>query len=298
MNVKRALILSAGFGTRMGEIGKVLPKIIWPVFSKSLLELQVLYLKEMGIEEIFINLHHQKDVILDYCSNIEAFRDINFLIEDQILGVGGAIHNLASKVDYKDDLLIVNADQFCFFDDQYWEKASSMIHNHSCSLFANQVHKKHKYNETVLNDNGYLESILPIGNQTGETHLTYGGFGYINLEKLKRSTGRCDFFTHVADYKSDKIPMTVLPKGFEYWDFGTKERYYYQMQKLQSSQGAVGFTKFLDRCGVSMDEKFYYEAQGISGLILGEANLDSIPSYNFIAYKNIIEKINIDESLL
>ena len=47
MKVNKALILSAGFGTRMGEIGKTLPKILWPIFDKSLLELQVLYLKEM-----------------------------------------------------------------------------------------------------------------------------------------------------------------------------------------------------------------------------------------------------------
>ena len=43
MIVENALILAAGAGTRMGEIGKVLPKVLWPVFECSLLELEVLY---------------------------------------------------------------------------------------------------------------------------------------------------------------------------------------------------------------------------------------------------------------
>lgn len=297
MKVKRAIILSAGFGTRMGEIGKILPKILWPVFSKSLIELQVLYLKEMGVEEIYINLHHQKDKIIKFCSKISTFDDVEFLIEDEILGVGGAIHNLASRVNYKDNLLIVNADQFCFFDSRYWEEAFEKSKLYTCSLFATQVHKKHRYNETVLCNNGYLKSISPVGNQSDQWHLTYGGFGFVNLEKLKPHTGRCDFFSHVADYKMTKIPMTVLPKDFEYWDYGTKERYYYQMQKIKDSKNSQ-FYSFLSRCDVSINPEFYFEAGDNSGLILSKGSTFKKPSYNFIAYEKIVEKIDINESLL
>ena len=80
MKVDKALILSAGFGTRMGEIGKTLPKILWPIFDKSLLELQALYLKEMGVKDIFINLFHQKDKIIDYCKKNETFNDVKKII--------------------------------------------------------------------------------------------------------------------------------------------------------------------------------------------------------------------------
>jgi len=41
MQIDYCLILAAGFGTRMGKIGKKLPKVHGPDFEKSLLELQV-----------------------------------------------------------------------------------------------------------------------------------------------------------------------------------------------------------------------------------------------------------------
>ena len=57
LNNTRALILAAGKGTRMGEIGKVLPKVLWPIYERSLLELQVQYAKSLGIKDIYIKNH-------------------------------------------------------------------------------------------------------------------------------------------------------------------------------------------------------------------------------------------------
>ena len=46
MQVDYVLVLAAGKGTRMGEIGKKIPKVIWPIFNKSILELEVLHAKK------------------------------------------------------------------------------------------------------------------------------------------------------------------------------------------------------------------------------------------------------------
>ena len=43
------LILSAGFGTRMGPIGKALPKVLWPIFEEALLGIQIEYVNELKI---------------------------------------------------------------------------------------------------------------------------------------------------------------------------------------------------------------------------------------------------------
>ena len=56
MKIDYALLLAAGYGTRMGIIGKELPKVLWPVYEKTLLELQVDYLKELGVKNIFLNI--------------------------------------------------------------------------------------------------------------------------------------------------------------------------------------------------------------------------------------------------
>ena len=55
MKIDYCLILAAGFGSRMGEIGKILPKVLWHIFEKSLLELEIEYARSLGIKKIFIN---------------------------------------------------------------------------------------------------------------------------------------------------------------------------------------------------------------------------------------------------
>ncbi len=68
MALDHAFILCAGYGTRMGEIGKVLPKLLWPVFEKKMLELQVLYARQLGCRKIYINshfLHEQIQAFVD-----------------------------------------------------------------------------------------------------------------------------------------------------------------------------------------------------------------------------------------
>jgi NDP-sugar pyrophosphorylase family protein len=109
--------MSAGFGTRMGSIGKKLPKVLWPVFEKSIIELQVAYARSLGIDNIYINLHHMGEQIEEFCKSKASFEGVKFLWEKpEILDIGGAIHNLASQpeVKYKGKLLVLNADQFFF----------------------------------------------------------------------------------------------------------------------------------------------------------------------------------------
>src|SRR5690606_36142936 len=109
--------MAAGFGTRMGSIGKQLPKVLWPVFERSILELQVAYARSLGIDNIYINLHHMGEQIEEFCKTKAGFEGVKFLWEKpEILDIGGAIHNLASQPDvkYKGKLLVLNADQFFF----------------------------------------------------------------------------------------------------------------------------------------------------------------------------------------
>src|SRR5690606_33794235 len=126
-------------GTRMGEIGKSLPKVLWPIFEKTLLELQVEYAKSIGAKKIYINLHHQKDLILNFTKNKSAFEDVTFLVEDEILDIGGGIHNLASNVGYKGKLLVLNADQFFLMPKDFVEASLKNLSRSPVLLFSYQV---------------------------------------------------------------------------------------------------------------------------------------------------------------
>ena len=108
MPIDYCLILAAGFGTRMGEIGKHLPKVMWPVFEKTLLELQVSYARSLGIKNIYINLHYMGETIEKFCKEKSSFEGVQLLWEKpEILDIGGAIHQLARLPEVDSILLII-----------------------------------------------------------------------------------------------------------------------------------------------------------------------------------------------
>jgi NDP-sugar pyrophosphorylase family protein len=230
MQIDYALILSAGMGTRMGEIGKKLPKALWPVFYKSLLELQVDYCHDLGIDRIFINTHFLSEEIEKYVASDEKFKDVIILHEDPLLDSGGAIHNMASRgdVNYTGTLLLVNADQFLFFGKEYFSEAMIALKDSRASLFGITVDKSAKYNETVVK-NGKLTEIRKSDGTAD--YVTYSGLGILKLDNLEPQAGITKFFETVANYKKEAVTF-IVPKKFEYWDFGTAEIYFNSIKKI------------------------------------------------------------------
>lgn len=223
MPIDHALILCAGMGTRMGELGKKIPKPLWPVFCKTLLELQVDYCHDLGIDSIFINTHHLSAEIEKFLSLNLKFKNITILKEDPLLDSGGAIHNMASRGDvaYTGNVLLLNADQFLFFDNKYYDEAMNKLKEKRAVLFGIKVPKDAHYNETVLKNGDLFEIKKPEGQID---YITYSGLGILKLDNLLPVPGITKFFETVANYKKEKIGF-IVPDDFEYWDFGTAEEY-------------------------------------------------------------------------
>lgn len=230
MQIDHALILCAGMGSRMGEIGKKLPKALWPVFYKELLELQISYCHDLGIKRLFINTHFLSKEIEEYLSSDLRFEDITVLHEDPLLDSGGAIHNMASRgdVNYTGNLLLVNADQFLFFDKKYFDEAISSLENSRAALFGITVEKSAKYNETVIIDDQLKEIRKSDGTQD---YVTYSGLGILKLDGLTPIAGISRFFETVADYKRERVQF-IVPSNFEYWDFGTAPIYFESIKNI------------------------------------------------------------------
>lgn len=244
MQIDHALILCAGLGTRMGEIGKKLPKALWPIFYKSLLELQVDYCHDLGIKNIFINTHYLSDEIEKFLKSSPKFLNVTVLHEDPLLDSGGAIHNMASRGDvhYSGSLLLVNADQFLFFDKKYFTDALSGLENSRATLFGITVDKASKYNETVIIDDR-LEEIKK--NEGTHDYVTYSGLGILKLDGLEPVGGITKFFETVANYKKERIQF-VVPRKFEYWDFGTAEIYFESIKIIYENHKESRSGMFMD----------------------------------------------------
>ncbi len=247
MQIDYALILSAGLGTRMGEIGKKIPKVLWPVYFKTLLELQIRYCEDLGIKKIYINTHFLHEEIESFLKEKNLLGKVTILYEDPLLDSGGAIHNLAAQkeVGYKGNLLLLNGDQFIFFDHQNWTQSLKRIKTCRAVLFGIRVSKNSAYNETVLKDNCLVE--IKKNTEMKNDFITYSGLGILNMNGLAPVPGISKFWETVANYKKEKVEF-ITPEHFEYWDFGTADIYaenIFNLSKISERKSAMG--KFLEK---------------------------------------------------
>ena len=98
MQIKKAIILSAGYGKRLNPMTLSKPKPLLKINKKTLLENTIHILEKFGIEEIIINTHYLSDQISTFINN-KKFSSKIFIIEEHenILDTGGGVLNAAKK---------------------------------------------------------------------------------------------------------------------------------------------------------------------------------------------------------
>jgi len=90
----KAVILSAGKGTRLKKYTSQIPKPMILYKGKPILEYNIELCQKFGIKEIYINQHYLKEKIIDYFGNGEKFGvHIQYSYEEKLLGTAGALNN-------------------------------------------------------------------------------------------------------------------------------------------------------------------------------------------------------------
>jgi N-acetyl-alpha-D-muramate 1-phosphate uridylyltransferase len=88
--IKRAMVLAAGYGTRLKPLTERLPKPLVPVAGKPMIEYALDRLRAYGVEEVIINVSHLKEPLVDYISNCRGLR-IKLSEEAEPLETGGGL---------------------------------------------------------------------------------------------------------------------------------------------------------------------------------------------------------------
>lgn len=110
--ITKALIFAAGLGTRLKPFTDFHPKALFKVNGKTLLERNIEYLKQYGIDDIIINVHHFADQIIQHAeANNNWGINISFSDErDSLLDTGGGLLKAAPFFKSTDNFLLYNAD--------------------------------------------------------------------------------------------------------------------------------------------------------------------------------------------
>ena len=92
--ITSAMLLAAGFGTRLKPLTYTTPKPLLPLDGCSIIDHQLRYLAKSGINRVAINVHHLGDMIISHVGDGKRYGLIvEFFSEKEILGTGGGIKN-------------------------------------------------------------------------------------------------------------------------------------------------------------------------------------------------------------
>jgi len=111
MRINEAIILAGGLGTRLQGVLPDLPKSMAPVNGKPFLTYVLNYLEEQGINKAILSVGFRNDQIINYFGNKYNSVSIEYAIENEPLGTGGAV-KLAFDKCTQDDAFIVNGDTY------------------------------------------------------------------------------------------------------------------------------------------------------------------------------------------
>ncbi len=109
----RALVLCAGYGTRLRPLTALFPKPLLPVLGESLVARTLGQLEHAGCERAWVNLHHLPDTIRDAVGERHGEMEVRYSFEEEILGTCGALGPVARDLAGAEAAVLVNGDSLC-----------------------------------------------------------------------------------------------------------------------------------------------------------------------------------------
>lgn len=258
MEIKQAIILAGGLGTRLRSVVADLPKCMAPVAGRPFLFYVLNYLRLQGVEKFIFSLGYKHEVIIDYLN--DQFSTLNFQcsIEEELLGTGGAIQ-LACQHATEKNVLIVNGDTLFKIDvdavRSFHEKQKA-----DCTLTLKPMHRFDRYGVVEADEKGLITDFKE--KQFYENGLINGGAYILNVENFlaKKFPAKFSFEKDYLEqyYQQDKISGIVQDTYFI--DIGIPEDYSRVQNELKRTPLNLeaidqSWTLFLDRDGVLNHDK-------------------------------------------
>lgn len=111
-HIKTAMIFAAGLGTRLKPWTDNHPKALAPVNGKPLLQRNIEYLKQYGITNFVINVHHFSEQVVSFLEQQQYF-GCNITVSHELgepLETGGGLKKAALLMVDSNPFLVMNAD--------------------------------------------------------------------------------------------------------------------------------------------------------------------------------------------
>ena len=112
----RALLLSAGLGTRLRPLTDTIPKCLVPIHGKPLLGYWIdLLLANEYIDRLLVNTHYLVDQVEAFIATSPSVQQIELLHENKLLGTGGTVLKACDFFE-EQTFMVVHADNLSRFN--------------------------------------------------------------------------------------------------------------------------------------------------------------------------------------
>jgi D-glycero-alpha-D-manno-heptose 1-phosphate guanylyltransferase len=180
--IREAIILAGGLGTRLRSVVADLPKCMAPVSGLPFIHFIVAHLKQQGVERFIFSLGYKHEVISSYIDEGFAGIDKHYVIEEQLLGTGGAIKKAAVTVN-GESTIIVNGDTLFNIN---MGKLADFHERHPalCTLALKRMEKFSRYGSVELAGSGEITAFHE--KKFCETGNINGGVYALNTRRFLR----------------------------------------------------------------------------------------------------------------
>ncbi|MFH0994018.1 MAG: sugar phosphate nucleotidyltransferase [Pseudomonadota bacterium] len=230
----KALILCAGLGTRLLPHTRCIPKPLFPINGKPLLDGTIRSLIRAGCRSVMINTHHLHHGIEAFLAEQRYAIPVQTCYEPRILGTGGAIHNVRDFWD-KDAFMVINGDIVTDMD----LKAVYDFHQHHGHPVTLVLHDFPEINTVSVDKNQSVigfdagdfaatDPDLPESSRIPARKLTFTGIQVIDPNVLKwipgaPSSSSIDLYRTLI--REGMTIRAFIPENCYWKDIGTPYQY-------------------------------------------------------------------------
>jgi len=107
----QAVLLAAGFGTRLGDITRDTPKCLIEVGGKPMLGHWLDKLNSVGVDQVIVNTHYLADKVEEYLHSSKCGVLVETVFESTLLGTAGTLVALRDRL-IADEVLVAHVDNY------------------------------------------------------------------------------------------------------------------------------------------------------------------------------------------
>jgi NDP-sugar pyrophosphorylase family protein len=212
----QAMILAAGFGTRLLPYTEFCPKPLFTLINRPLLLLTIERLQRAGFDHIIVNCHHLRRQVIDLLLNIKG---VVIQEEDMILGTGGGLR-LAMKSFRNEPVLVTNGDIYHMVD----FRSLYEDHQKDSASVTLAMHDFPRFNKVSVQDN----QVTGFDSSGGRGSLAFTGLHVLNPEVLNtiplmKPVSIIDLYRRLLEEK--KFIRALRVDGCYWTDIGTVDDY-------------------------------------------------------------------------